>query len=116
MFNITGRLAKRYNPMNKTYLYLILFVCMGGPLIGCIIFKIFPIGSIGPIVPISGIFNAFFIPYLIYKCFYLFFKKHEIEFVLIIISIPTGIFLAVIEMNILIGLSSAFGIMDYQLM
>lgn len=102
--------------MDKIYFYLVSVACIGLPLIGCIVFKLFPIGSIGPMVPISGIINTFVMPYLIFKCFSPFFEKHRIEFVLIIISIPVGVFLAVMEMNILVGMSSVFGIMDYQLM
>ena len=102
--------------MNKSYLYLILLICIGLPLLGCIVFRLFPLGSIGPLVPISGVLSVFVMPYLIYRCFSQFFKKREIEILLIIFSIPVGVIFAVIEMNILIGLSSFFGIMDYQLM
>ena len=102
--------------MDKVYLTLMLFVYFGLPLIACVLFKTLPIGSIGPLVPISGVIYAFYLPYLLYRSFCPIFKKHEIAFLLVILSVPLGVLLAVIEMNLLIWLSYVFGIMDYQLM
>lgn len=102
--------------MNKNYAILIPLLCFGLPLLFCSVFKIFQLGSVGPMVPATGILCALIFPYVLYSTFSIFFKRHGIELILIILAIPLGIFLAIIEMNIFIGISATFGMMDYQLM
>ncbi|WP_459919090.1 hypothetical protein [Desulfocicer niacini] len=102
--------------MKKSNVLLILFLCFGLPLLICVIFKILPIGSVGPIIPITGIINVFALPYLFYCSVADLVKSKGTKVISLIVSILIGVFMTVIEMNVFIGLSSLFGIMDYHLM
>jgi len=102
--------------MNIKAVLLIAFLVLGVPLLLCVLFKILPIGSIGPMVPITGIINAVALPFLIYFSMFKLINSRGAQIAVVVASMLGGVFLAILEMNALIGLSTLFGIMDYQLM
>jgi len=67
-------------------------------------------------LPITGIINAIALPFLCYHSVFGLLKTRGTQIAFAITSIPIGIFLALIGMNIFIWFSALFGIMDYQLM
>jgi hypothetical protein len=114
---------------------LILFI----PFLLCIIFIIVPNGSIGPIVLIFGVSYFFIAPILVYRLIMfllandklpaianlirkLIVKENEkvgvfiLTFSLIFVSIILGLIVAVIGLNIFIGLTYYFGLKNYDLM
>ena len=102
--------------MNKNYILLIVFQCFGIPLLFCWIYKALPLGSVGPWIPITGIINGLLLPYFFYKAIGGLIDKCGFKIAWAIGAIPIGVLLAVVEVNIFIGLAAMFGIKDFQLM
>ncbi len=112
------------------------FLNIGVPFFLCVIFKIFSLGTIGPIVLVFGILTVFITPVLTVRTVLFVLsgefstrllpsflhRKIKGEYfnflfgITILISLCLGIFLGVLGMNIFIGFTMLFGIMDYQLM
>lgn len=67
-------------------------------------------------IPITGIVNILGLPILIFKGAEEVFQVKRWKPALAIVSLISGVFLAVLGMNLFIGLTALFGIMDYQLM
>lgn len=93
-----------------------IFILLGIPIILCILHKVLPIGSIGPLIPLSALINVFILPYCIYRSFIDLIKNEKYRFIFAIAVLPIGICLTILGMNIFIGLTAMFGIMDYNLL
>jgi len=68
-------------------------------------------------VPITALINVVALPYYSYRFISsLSVNEKFIRRISLIISISSGVSLAILSMNSFIGLTVLFGIMDYQLM
>jgi hypothetical protein len=85
------------------------------PLWICIVFYVFPLGSVGVMVPISLILLAIALP--VYLCCWLRdIREDSLRLFLQILSVPAGIFLAVLSINLYFPLTAWLLLDDFQWM
>ena len=102
--------------MKNSYIISAIFFVCGVPLTLCVLFWAFTLGSVGPMIHLAGFVNLIVLTPLVFVGAEKAFKIKNRKTVLAFGSLIIGVLLAVLGINLFIGLTWAFGLNDYQMM